>query len=162
MAHKVYPGLGAPGHQPQGEVVSRGQDGPGNGLPAQRRSDRRGRLVLSVVELDERPGVAGIPRPLPVPGRGVRGVRQGQVPPGLRGRRAGTGEGLAQGGHPQQAVHQEEAKMELHLVLGGGRLHREVAVRPHGDEVVLPGIAVGVDDHSVVSDGLAAEVHEVN
>lgn len=168
MAHEVHPGLGAPGHQPQGEIVPRGQDGPGDGLPTQRGPDGRGRLVLPVVELDEGPGVAGVPGPVPVPGRGlgphpgVGGVGQGEVPPGLGEQRVGAEQRVAHRGLPQQAVHQEEAEVELNLVLGGGGLHCEVAVRPHGDKVVLPGIPVGVDDHAVVSDGLAAEVHEVN
>lgn len=156
VAHKVDSGLRPPGHQPQGQVVSGGQHRPGRALPAQRRPERRGALVLPVVELNVRAGVARIRR-APAGGRLRLVLEGGGAPRGLRKSR-----GRAQRGHSEQTVDQEEAEVELDLVFGGTGLHGEVAVGPHGDKVVLLGLLVRVDDHAITPDRLATEVHDVD
>lgn len=74
----------------------------------------------------------------------------------------GEGGGGTQRSHSEQTVDQEEAEVELDLVLWGTGLHGEVAIGPHGHKVVLLGFLVGVDDHAIVPDCLATEVHHVH
>lgn len=156
VPHKVHSGLSPPGHQPEGQVVSRGQHGPGQALPAERRAERRRAPVPPIVELNVRTSMTWVT--CAFSGRGLQsGVERGGVARGL-----GEEGGRAQRGHPQQTVDQEEAEVELDFVLGRDGLHGEVAVGAHRHKVVLLGFLVRVDDHAVASDHLAAEVHHVH
>lgn len=155
VPHKVHSGLSPPGHQPQGQVVPRGQHRPGGALPTKRRPEGRRAPVPSVVELNVRAGVTRVPRAFA--GGGLQsGIERGGATRGFRKER-----GRTQGGHAEQTVDQEEAEVELDLVFRGVGLHGEVAVGPHDHKVVLLGFLVRVDDHAVTPDRLTAEVHHV-
>lgn len=76
----------------------------------------------------------------------------------------GLGEdgGGTQRSHSEQTVDQKEAEVELDLVFWGTGLHGQVTISPHRYKVVLLRFLVGVDDHAIVPDCLATEVHDVH
>ncbi|TNN88215.1 hypothetical protein EYF80_001431 [Liparis tanakae] len=62
VAHEVDAGLSPPGHQPQGQVVPRGQHRPGHALPTKRGPEGRRVPVPSIIELNVRAGMTRVPR----------------------------------------------------------------------------------------------------
>lgn len=92
----------------------------------------------------------------------ARGGLKSRVERGGATRRFWEERGGAQRSHSEQAVDQEEAKVELNFVFRGDGLHGEVTVGPHGHKVVLLGFLVRVDNHAVTTDCLTTEIHHIH